>query len=166
MAKINDEIIKFVEDGIFESGKAYMAIRYFEEYLKDVFKDLLSNYNWDMFEIKPNLNNLNFNTSSRKSIGDYFSCNLQLETKNGIKKTIVLTYNSSTIGLIRIHGRWNGEKDIEYKDYDNLIKPRVADIDGIKLDIVLEEKDKLKFSFKDYYTMILDVLTKHSDQLK
>jgi hypothetical protein len=166
MGKMTDDIIKFVEEGIFESGKAYAVIKAFEQYLKDAFSELLSNYNWTEFNLKPDLDNINFGSSPRKSMGDYFACHIPIKINNNSElKTMVLVFNSSTMGFIRIHGRWNGEKEIQYKDLNNVIKLR-ADNEGIKLDILLEEKDRLNFSFNEYFTMILDALSKHALQLK
>lgn len=166
MGKMTDDIIKFVEEGIFESGKAYAVIKAFEQYLEETFLELLSNYNWINYNLEPDLDKISFNSSPRKSIGNYFSCNIPIKINNNSElKKMVLVFNSSTMGFIRIHGRWNGEKEIQYKDLNNIIKLR-ADNEGIKLDIILEEKDRPSFSFNEYFTMILDALSKHAVQLK
>jgi hypothetical protein len=41
MDKITDDIIGFVEEGIFESAKAYSVIKAFENYLEVSFNELL-----------------------------------------------------------------------------------------------------------------------------
>ena len=167
MGKMNDDSMKFVEEGIFESGKAYAVIRAFEQNLKDAFSALLSNYRWEDYNLEPDLDKISFSFSLRQSMGDFFACNIPIKINTSQEwKTMVLVFNSSTIGCMRIHGRWNGESDIQYNDLNEIIKPRTSDNQGIKLDIVLEEKDRQTFNFNVHYTMILDALTKHADQLK
>lgn len=165
MSEITDEILKFVEEGIFESGKAYSTIIAFENYLEESIRVFLNDYNWKTSDkLTPKLNELQIITSKRKTIGAWFNYNLPVVI-NGKNKRITLGYESSVNQKIRIYGRWNKESNIRYTDINQKLKIKVQPY-GIELEIILEDDEKKSFKFFEYYTIIMDELIKHADQLK
>lgn len=166
MAKLNEDIIKFVEEGIFESGKAYAAIRSFEKYLKEAYEDFLTNYDWESSGLQPDFEKFVIYSSQRKWMGDWFSCALPIQIREDVTKRLSLVFYSSTMGVIKLHGYWIGEKNITYSDLkDRSIKTK-KEADGLRLEMILDEKDRKKFNFNDYHTRILDILVKQCDQLQ
>jgi len=165
MDKITDDIIGFVEEGIFESAKAYSVIKAFENYLEVSFNELLSKYDWQKYNnLEPVKDSFAFVTPPRKNFGIWLACKIRIKIKENNSKLLYLEYRPFEIDGIVIHGFWDRQY-FDYDNSDNLITTSKHTY-GLSARIILAEKDKLNFKFNEYFSRILDVLTKHADQLK
>lgn len=161
----NKEIMKFVEEGIFESGKAYFAIRAFEKYIQDAYTDLIYSFPWDEYDMTPDYESSKMTFSQRKIIGDWLFFRIIIKRSNKKGQILHLQYTSSTSSSINIQGFWGTSKNMNYNDYDKKMFKIVKSGDGPRVQIDLQEKDKDTFNFIKYYTMIIEVMVKHADQL-
>ena len=165
MNKITDDIIGFVEEGIFESVKAYSVIKAFENYLEVSFNELFAKYDWKKYhDLEPIEDSFTFVSPSRKNFGTWLACKIRVKLNENNSKLLYLEFRPLEKNGIVIHGFW----DRQYFDYDNsdsLVTTSKYTY-GLSARIILTEKDKTNFKFNEYYSRILDVLTKHADQIK
>lgn len=154
MKKVNKELVDFVREGIIKAGDAYNTIILFEDSLKSIWKEVISEFNeWGDFE--PDFKSIKFIHSNRPHLGSWMVMIVRGSKKSDKQvREFELGYTKKS----RLYAAWRN--DPKFFDYDNKVESLECNNTWSSvLSFSIDENDV--FDVKEKYTILLKELLRY-----